>query len=181
MHWCSFQCLYSHFKSSLSLMVFSWLTLSCRLHVQCVQLVQATCRPLTVVTYWLFHHVMQILSSIFSFVLSWIYISYLIALLLYIIFYYFYFTLIYVLPFLLSYLLITSQERGGCYPGLTSVTHIHDWDLRLTRFPINRSNSIMSIDLSLIHSIYIHILIVLSSIIPSLHYLWGPVDSLSLV
>ena len=51
----------------------------------------------------------------------------------YILYYYFYFTLIYVLPVLLSYLLITSQERGGCYPGLTSGTHIHDWDLRLTR------------------------------------------------
>ena len=95
----------------------------------------------------------------------------------YILLFYFYFTLIYVLPFLLSSLLITSQERGGCYPGLTLGTHIHDWDLRLTRFPIDRSNSIMSIDLSLIHfhlDIYI---IVLSSITPSLHSLRGPVDS----
>ena len=57
----------------------------------------------------------------------------------YILYYYFYFTLIYVLPVLLSCLLITSQERGGCYPGLTSGTHIHDWDLRLTRFLIDRS------------------------------------------
>ena len=60
----------------------------------------------------------------------------------YILLYYFCFTLIYVLPFLHFYLLITSQERGGCYPGLTSGTHIHDWDLRLTRFPIDWSNSI---------------------------------------
>ena len=44
----------------------------------------------------------------------------------YIMLYYFYFTLIYVLSFLLSSLLITSQERGGCYPGLVSGTHIHD-------------------------------------------------------
>ena len=37
----------------------------------------------------------------------------------YILLFYFYFTLIYVLLFLLSSLLIISQERGGCYPGLT--------------------------------------------------------------
>merc|ERR1712238_565110 len=41
-------------------------------------------------------------------------------------YFYFYSTLIYVLPFLLSSLLITSQERGGCYPGLTLGTQIHD-------------------------------------------------------
>ena len=44
----------------------------------------------------------------------------------YIMLYYFSFTLICFLPFLLSSLLITSQERGGCYPGLTSMTQIHD-------------------------------------------------------
>ena len=46
----------------------------------------------------------------------------------------------------------------SCYPGLVSGTHIHDWDLRLTRFPIDLSNSIMSIDLSLIH-FHLHIYI----------------------
>ena len=35
------------------MMVFFWLTLSCRVHVQCVQVVQDTWCLLTVVTYWL--------------------------------------------------------------------------------------------------------------------------------
>ena len=44
------------------------------------------------------------------------------------------------------------------YPGLISGTHIHDWDLRLMRFPIDRPNSIKSIDLSFIH-FHLHIYI----------------------
>ena len=38
------------------------------------------------------------------------------------------------LLFLLTYLLITRKGRRGCYPGLTSGTQNHDWELRLTIF-----------------------------------------------
>ena len=147
-------------------MAFFWLTLLWRLHVQCLQIIQDTCRPITVITYYFllltpcyankFFNICLCIIMNTNFLTDCLTTIYYIILY-YIILYYFYFTLIYVLSLFTHLLvLITSQERGGCYPGLTSVTHIHDWDLRLTRFQIDRSNSIMSIDLSLIYSIYIH-------------------------
>ena len=122
-----------------------------------------------------------VLQHLFLYYLEYIYLNWLPYC--YILYYfYFYFALIYVLPLFTHLLvLITSQERGGCYPGLTFGTYIHDWDLRLTRFRLIDQTQYQSIDLFVIHFLSRLLHIVLSSIIPSLHSLRVPVASLSFV
>ena len=107
-------------------MVFFWLTLLWRLYVQCLQVVQDTCRPITMVTYCLLLITPCYANTFFNICLCIILNKYFLTDCLTAIYYimlcYFYFTLICVLPF---FTLLLAHHKPG-EGRVLSRTHISD-------------------------------------------------------